>query len=145
MTNQADLPKGIFRAYDIRGVYPREINESVCLTVAMSLGQYFKSKQKQKRKKTRVVVGHDARISSPKLYRAVIRGLKESQVFPIEAGLISTPMLYFLVNDLQCNGGIVVTASHNPPEFNGLKVVGKKAVPVMGQVVYLMATSGITI
>lgn len=140
-----DYPRNIFRAYDIRGIYPREINERIASDVAEALGVYFHSRKKSKQRKARVVVGRDARVSSPKLYRAVIKGLPKNKVSIVEAGLISTPMLYFLVNDLDADGGIIVTASHNPPKFNGLKIVKKYAVPIGGEEAYLIATSGITL
>ena len=80
-------------------------------------------------------MGHDARKSSPKLYRAVIRGLEktDSKITLIKVGLITSPLLYFLVNRVGAKGGVMVTASHNPKEYNGLKVVGRGAEPMSGK------------
>ncbi len=138
---------GIFRAYDIRGKYPAEINEEI---VSEIIHRFFSNKlTKLKAKKFKIVVGHDARLSSPALYRAAIKGIKNkelrikdkknkfiihnSQFIILPVGLITTPMLYFLVNYLNADFGIVITASHNPKEYNGLKIVGSKAAPIGGK------------
>ena len=133
----------IFKAYDIRGKYPKEINEEAVAEIAGALAGYFERKAKSLPagrhgvKRKIIVVGHDARLSSPSLYETVIHSLKiENWKLEIEAvGLITTPMLYFLVNNLKAIGGIMITASHNPKEFNGLKIVGPKAEMISGETV----------
>src|SRR3989344_4672650 len=118
-----NLLPSIFKAYDVRGVYPKEINEAAVSQIVGALGGYFSSK-KRRSGKIHIVLGHDARLSSPKLYQAALEGItsKESKItnkklknpfivhsssFIIHcAGLISTPMLYFLVGDLKAAGGI---------------------------------------
>ena len=82
----------------------------------------------------KIVVGRDARLSSPALYKAVKKSLvigHKSSVI-IDGGLMTTPMLYFLVHQLKAAGGIMVTASHNPKEYNGLKFVGREAKAISG-------------
>ena len=117
----------IFRAYDIRGIYPKEINENNVYFIANKLANFYKGNKK-------IIVTHDARLSSPVLYRAVVKGLsKNKNLKLIKVGLATTPMLYFLVNYFNAQAGIMVTASHNPPQFNGLKIVGAKAQPVGGK------------
>lgn len=116
------LMRDIFGAYDIRGRYPGEINEVITQKIISGLSREILEKGK-------IVVGHDARKSSPALYRACLKVLGSRA---IRAGMITTPMLYFLVNKLKAGGGIMVTASHNPKEWNGLKVAGPKAVPISG-------------
>src|SRR3990167_675414 len=117
----------IFRAYDVRGRYPSEINERIVSDIAHGLTHFFPQGA--------LLVGHDARLSSPKLYRAVLQGLSaRSKVLHI--GIATTPMFYFLVNHLKGVGGIMVTASHNPKEFNGLKVVRAGAMPVNGREIH---------
>jgi phosphomannomutase len=106
----------IFRAYDIRGVYPSQIDESVAYRVGLAFARMLGGEG-------RVLVGHDVRLSSPSLASAVIGGLEEGGVEPWEAGLVPTPALYLGVVDLKFSGGIQVTASHNPPEWNGFKLV----------------------
>lgn len=114
----------IFRSYDVRGVYPEAVNEKAFFVFGQALSQMVKGL---------VLVGHDARTSSPSLYHALIRGLSYSgggRVKILPVGMITTPELYFLVNKLGASAGCVITASHNPKNENGLKVVGKKAVPI---------------
>ncbi len=124
------MDKSIFKAYDIRGKYPGEINENVAEKIAFALARHFK--------KGEIIVGHDARLSSPKLYRAVIASLKKEnpKLAIVKVGLITTPLLYFLVNRVGATAGIAVTASHNPKDYNGLKVVGGGAEPLGGKEVW---------
>ena len=117
------MESSIFKAYDIRGAYPDEINEKTVEIIASAVAKKFRGK---------IVVGYDARLSSPALYKATMRGLTNKEVRIVPAGLVTTPMLYFLVNKLRAAGGIMVTASHNPKNFNGLKVVGPKAAMISG-------------
>ena len=138
--------KKIFKAYDIRGRYPEEINVKAVAEIAAALMRHFK--RIENREKRIVVIGHDARLSSPTLYGAALRVMYQvaaptpsgrssdrsvGGIKIIEAGMITTPLLYFLVNHLKAVGGIMITASHNPKEFNGMKVVGPKAVPMSGK------------
>src|SRR3989344_3806898 len=117
------LPKGIFKAYDIRGLYPAEIDARSAALIAEKLAEKLSPKT--------VLIGRDARLSSPALYAALkktllkIRGQKV-----ISAGVMTTPMFYFLVNYCKADFGVMVTASHNPKEYNGLKIVRKKAIPI---------------
>lgn len=115
------IKKKIFKAYDVRGRYPSEFNEAAAAKIAKALKKHF-------RKNAKLVIGHDARLSSPALYKTILQNING-----IKAGLITTPMLYFLVNKLKADGGIMITASHNPKEYNGLKVVGEKARPISGK------------
>lgn len=118
----------IFRAYDIRGKYPSEINEAVIEKIVVELS-------KKLFKFGKIIIGYDARLSSPELYRAAIKGsqIAKRKTQIVKAGMITTPMLSFLVNKLNADGGIMITASHNPKDYNGLKIVGAKAVPVSGR------------
>lgn len=126
-----NIPASIFKAYDIRGIYPSEINEKVVFEIAKKLAARWGSK-------SGIVIGHDARLSSPSLYAALVAGLSQNgaAVKVIPAGAMTTPMLYFLVNQKKAAGGIMVTASHNPKEFNGLKVVGTNARPMSGTEIF---------
>ncbi len=124
------LDQTIFRAYDIRGKYPAQINAE---TVKAAIPAIIQAIGGKKASRT-LILGHDARLSSPELYAACIQALgKEKGVTVIQAGLITTPMLYFLVNKHKAAGGITVTASHNPKEYNGLKMVREQAIPVSGK------------
>lgn len=114
----------IFGAYDIRGRYPREINEKIISEISQRLGRYFKHK---------IVVAHDVRLSSPKLYQAALKALKaQKDLKVLSIGLATTPMFYFLVRKLKADGGLMITASHNPKDYNGLKVVDENALSISG-------------
>ena len=121
----------IFKAYDIRGRYPDEIDESAVQEIVSVASVHWLKEVEN----PIIVVGHDARLSSPSLYRAALQALKQSALgAKIHAvGLITAPALYFFVNHFQADGGIIITASHNPKEYNGLKIVGAKAVPISGE------------
>ena len=127
------MDKSIFKANDVRGKYPKEINEGAVEEICFALAKHFRSGE--------IVVGHDARKSSPELYSAAIRGLEKgnSKLVLVKVNLITTPLLYFLVNRIGANGGVMITASHNPKEYNGLKVVGRGAEPMGGKDVYKTA------
>lgn len=125
------METGIFKAYDIRGKYPNEINKKTVLETGKALGGFFGPKSK-------LVVSYDSRVSSPSLCESLVEGLKKSnsKLNIVRGGLATTPMFYFLVNYFLADGGIMVTASHNPKSYNGLKIVGKKAVPISGKEIY---------
>lgn len=127
--------QNIFHAYDIRGKYPEEINENVAgEIVKLFLAEQFR-KLKTKTPKNpllTIVIGCDARLSSPALYKAVINNLKNKNYRLKLVGLSTTPMLSFLVSYWKADYGIMITASHNPKEYNGLKIVGENAAPVSG-------------
>jgi len=119
----------IFKAYDVRGKYPEEINGEVVKEIVGVLVDHFQSIETNENSKV-IIIGHDTRLSSPELYKAAVAAL-DYRI--IEVGMTTTPMLYFLVNYYKAVGGIMITASHNPREYNGLKVVGPQAVPVSGK------------
>ncbi len=113
----------IFGAYDIRGKYPEEIGVQIVRVIARALGKYFKEGNAASRK---VILGRDARLSSPLLHKTIKQELKKNKKLKlIDIGLATTPMFFFLTNRLKARGGIMITASHNPKEWNGLKVIGK--------------------
>lgn len=120
----------IFKAYDIRGIYARDLDE----TTAYKLGHAYIDflKQTDKKDKYTIVVAQDMRLSSPKLTKSLIKGLTEAGVDVIDIGLASTPTFYFAVANFKYDGGIIVSASHNPPEYNGFKLVREKAMPISG-------------
>ena len=112
------LDPTIFRAYDIRGIVPDTLNEDVAYLV----GRAFAA-EALTLKQTRVAVGRDARTSSPDLAEALIKGLTDSGMDVSEIGEVPTPLLYYATHALNTGTGIMVTGSHNPPEYNGLKMV----------------------
>jgi len=114
------INESIFRSYDIRGIYPSEINEEAVEKIGRAVVAYLKPKQ--------VVVGRDMRLSSPSLHRALLKGITEAGANVIDIGMVPTPVTYFTVAKYGYDAGIMISASHNPPEYNGLKIVKKKSI-----------------
>ncbi len=116
------MNRNIFKAYDIRGIYPTDIDEDAAYQIGRAVAQYFSLKN--------VAVGRDVRESSPALFSELVRGLTESGADVIDLGLATTPMVYFAASRLPVDSVISLTASHNPAEYNGLKIALAGAVPV---------------
>jgi phosphomannomutase len=112
----------IFKAYDIRGVVPGELDAEIAYGVGRATAHFIGAEW--------LVVGRDARVHSPELCQALIRGITDEGVSVIDLGLAATPMVYFAVADLAAGGGVMVTASHNPAEYNGFKICREKAIPI---------------
>lgn len=115
----------IFRAYDIRGLVDIDLTDAVYATLGRATGAYFRSRGGRT-----LVVARDARLSSPRFQAALIEGLCSAGVDVVDIGEAPTPVMYFAVEHLQADGGAIVSASHNPPEYNGLKL--RRAHPVYG-------------
>jgi len=118
------LEPKVFKAYDVRGIYPGELDEEGAHAIGQAFVEVFEPK--------RIAVGHDMRVSSPAMAEAAIRGASQAGADVLELGLIGTEMLYFAVGELGLDGGITVTASHNPKEYTGMKIVRAGALPVGG-------------
>ncbi len=116
--------KGSFKAYDIRGRVPDELNEDLCYAI----GRFFPVQVQAKS----VVVGRDARLSGPALLAALIRGLRDAGADVTDAGVCGTEEIYHATANFGFGGGIILTASHNPADYNGMKLVRAGAVPVSG-------------
>ena len=113
-----------FKAYDIRGTYPTEVNEELAYRVGRIFSAMFAAET--------VVVGHDIRLSGRALVDALTEGLRHGGTKVIDIGQCGTEMIYFATAHLNADGGIMVTASHNPKEYNGMKLVRKDARPISG-------------
>jgi phosphomannomutase len=111
-----------FKAYDVRGRLPDELNEEIAYRIGRGYAEFVKPK--------RVVVGRDIRLSSPQLRDAMSRGLTDSGVDVYDIGLCGTEGVYFATFHERMDGGIMVTASHNPPDYNGMKFVRERAKPI---------------
>ena len=118
------LDPSVFKAYDVRGVYPTELDEDGAYLVARAYTAHFEPRT--------VAVGHDMRLSAPAMYGGVVNGVADSGADVVELGLVGTEMLYHAVAELGLDGGIYVTASHNPKEYTGMKIVRRGALPVGG-------------
>jgi len=126
-----DIDPNIFRLYDIRGTYPDQLNEEVVYRVARAFIHFLRDKNGKTIQ--RVVIGRDARLSSEEFKRAFAKGIMDEGSTAIDMGLSITPSVYFFVAHNGYEGGVNITASHQPNPFNGLKLVGEGAVPIGAQ------------
>lgn len=124
----------VFKAYDVRGVYGEEVDEDLFWKIGHAAASFLRSLmtgyERGQAAANRLVVGYDMRPSSESLVQALIEGVTSSGAGVMNIGLCDTPMMYWAVNHLGTCGGIMVTASHNPPQYNGAKVCGMKARPI---------------
>jgi phosphomannomutase len=118
------LDPSVFKAYDVRGIYPSELDEDGAYRVARAYTAHFEPRS--------VALGHDMRLSSPSMAKAAADGIADAGADVVELGLVGTEMLYHAVTELRLEGGICVTASHNPKEYTGMKIVRRGALPVGG-------------
>jgi phosphomannomutase len=118
------LDPKVFKAYDVRGIYPSELDEEGAYLIGRAYVEQFEPK--------RVAVGRDMRISGPAMQKAVIDGIADAGCDVVDIGLVGTEMVYFAVDHLALDGGVAVTASHNPKEYTGMKIVRRGALPVGG-------------
>lgn len=120
----------IFRAYDIRGIYPSEINQETAYLIGRAFVKFLIKEAKNKIKKLKIVVGRDNRFSSNILFKNLIKGILQEGGNVLDLGLCSTPRFYFSTIFAKADGGIQITASHNPPQYNGFKLTKEKAIPI---------------
>jgi phosphomannomutase len=118
------LDPAVFKAYDVRGLYPAQLDEEGAYAIGRAYVDEFSPK--------RIAVGHDMRVSSPSMAAAVREGAADGGAEVLDIGLVGTEMVYFAVGSLGLDGGIAVTASHNPKEYTGMKIVRAGALPVGG-------------
>jgi phosphomannomutase len=115
----------IFKAYDVRGLYPQEINEDAARQIGRGFVAYLQAR--------RIAVSRDMRLSSPSLAAAFIEGARRQGCDVVDYGMMGTDMLYFAVARDGHDGGAQITASHNPKEYNGIKLVRREAFPLSGE------------
>ena len=115
----------VFKAYDVRGLYGSEIDEEGAYAVGRAYVEEFEAR--------RIAVGRDMRVSAPAMSAALIEGACDGGADVIDLGLVGTEMVYFAVGELGLDGGVAVTASHNPKEYTGMKIVRRGALPVGGE------------
>jgi len=121
------VDRSIFKAYDIRGIYPNQLDENMAYRIGRAYATFILSENP---KTKNIVVGSDMRLSSPALKEKLISGIIDSGLNVVDVGLVSTPTFYFAVAYYGFDGGIQVSASHNPKEYNGFKLVKEKALPI---------------
>ncbi len=114
----------IFKAYDIRGIYPEQLDEKITYLIGNALAVYLKPRS--------IAVGRDMRLSSPELFESMTRGINDAGVDVVDVGIVSTDGLYFAVGKYGYDAGVMITASHNPKEYNGFKICRSEAIPLSG-------------
>ena len=119
------LDPTVFKAYDVRGIYPDELDEDGAYAIGRAYVAQFEPR--------RIAVGRDMRLSSPQMAAALIEGAADEGAEVLDLGLVGTEMVYFAVGELGLEGGIMVTASHNPKQYTGMKIVRRGALPVGGE------------
>ncbi|QDU63785.1 Phosphomannomutase/phosphoglucomutase [Planctomycetes bacterium Pan216] len=122
---------GVFKSYDIRGVYPNELDAAMARKIGAALGKYYADLPENAGKdKLHIVVGRDMRTSAPEMSASFIEGLRSRGHDVTDIGMVTTPCTYFAIQRLGADGGIMVTASHNPPQYIGFKVSRELAIPI---------------
>lgn len=128
------MDPAIFKAYDIRGIFPEQINEDAAWKIGYASARFLRSMlsgyDRGLANYQSICVGHDMRTHSRQLADALIRGMNSTGANVIDLGMIDTPQMYFAINYLGTCGGVQVTASHNPVEYNGFKISGLQAKPI---------------
>ena len=119
---ERQMEKSCFGAYDIRGIYPAQVNEQLVYGIGRAFPALIKGKK--------IAVGRDVRLSGASLRDALVKGLVEAGAEVVDIGVVGTEMIYFAVPHLDMAGGIMITASHNPKEYNGMKFVMKDSAPL---------------
>jgi len=124
----------VFKAYDVRGTYPDPLNEQMAWQIGYGCSRFLLQDAHAAGETSpmmkNIVVGRDMRKSSPSLAKSLIQGIQDQGGNVIDVGMVDTSFIYFAVNHLDCAGGVMVTASHNPPQYNGFKVSKRRAKPV---------------
>jgi len=119
------LDPNVFKAYDVRGIYPTELDEEGARAIGRAYVEQFEPRK--------IAVGRDMRASSPGMAEAAMEGAADAGADVLDLGLVGTEMVYFAVGELGLDGGIAVTASHNPKDYTGMKIVRRGALPVGGE------------
>ena len=112
------LPREIFKAYDIRGIVDATLTPAVVEIIGRAIGSELLGRGRRE-----IVVGRDGRLSGPELSSALARGLRAAGVDVIDVGQVATPMLYFAAHHFNTLSGAMLTGSHNPPQYNGIKII----------------------
>ena len=116
--SSAAIDPVIFKAYDIRGVVDRTLTVAAVRAIGAALGTLGSERGVRE-----IAVGRDGRLSGPRLRDALIEGIRSAGVGVVDVGMVPTPLLYYATHELGTQSGVEITGSHNPPEYNGLKMV----------------------
>ena len=114
----SNFPKEIFKAYDIRGIVGKSLTDEIVEQIGHAIGS-----EASARKQHTIAIGRDGRLSGEAFAKALARGIQKSGINVIDVGRVATPMVYFAAFQLKTDCGVMITGSHNPPDYNGLKMV----------------------
>src|SRR5438270_8957300 len=121
-TKQTTVDPAIYRAYDVRGIYGENLTDAVAYRIGRAAAQYLNVPE--------IAVGRDMRLSSPQLADSLLHGIVDQGVNAVDLGMTTTDGLYFAVGKFNFPAGVMITASHNPPEYNGMKFCRAQAFPI---------------
>jgi phosphomannomutase/phosphoglucomutase len=116
-TNATRIAANCFRAYDIRGIADTELNDSTCFAIGRAIGS-----EALDRGQSKLLLGRDSRLSSPRIHQALLKGLLSTGIDVTDIGIVATPMLHFACHNLNVGNAIMITGSHNPSHYNGMKI-----------------------
>jgi len=126
------LPDGIFKAYDLRGLYGEEMDESTAAAVGNAFVRLLAEREGKDCSEIRIGLGRDMRLTAPEMAQSFAAGASRAGASVLDAGEAATEVLYFLVGSKDLDGGAAITASHNPKAYTGAKLVGRNALPLSG-------------
>lgn len=126
------LDQSVFKAYDVRGTYPDQMDEKLAHSIGLALTKFLGEESGKPAADLSIAVGRDMRLSAPTMSDAYIRGITDAGADVLNIGEVGTEVLYWIVNHRQLDGGLMVTASHNPKAYTGAKIVRAKALPLSG-------------
>jgi len=121
-TSNTSIDPALFKAYDVRGIYGEDLTDGIAYRVGRAAAQYLEVPQ--------IAVGRDMRLSSPQLAAALMQGITDQGVDAIDLGMTTTDELYFAVGKFNYPAGVMITASHNPGRYNGMKFCRAQAFPI---------------
>ena len=126
------IDPSVFKAYDVRGTYPDQMDESLAYKIGRALTEFLAAESGRPAAELSIAVGRDMRLSAPDMATAYINGITDGGGDVLDIGQVGTEVLYWIVNHRQLDGGLMVTASHNPKAYTGAKIVRAKALPLSG-------------
>jgi phosphomannomutase len=126
------LDQSVFKAYDVRGTYPDQLNEDVAYKIGRAVAQFLSEESGKPAAELTIAVGRDMRLSAPDMMASYVSGITDSGADVLSIGQVGTEVLYWIVNHRGLDGGVMVTASHNPAKYTGAKMVRAKSLPLSG-------------
>src|SRR5579875_3900488 len=128
----SDIDPGIFKAYDVRGLYGETFDETTAEAIGRAFARVIAANEDKPTSELRLGLGRDMRLTAPDMAAAYRRGMVAEGATVLDAGMVGTEMLYFLVGSRDLDGGVMCTASHNPKAYTGAKLVGRGALALSG-------------